>query len=477
MLSGPLSAAQNLTPLTGLVQGSLVVDYWGAGRFHLALWQAVVFVLSVIAIPFQAAKMRFALILLAGLTVVALALQLTVARAFWETLPLVRFIQFPWRLLGLVSFCVAMLTGSIFLLRPLRGTPGTILAVALLLLIVLAGLLRLRPDLSPIWSKVRNEQINQLDLFERGRVGFALFTDYTPKDLQIPSANLAQPRSPDMPRSEPLAGKPQVQVLSEGPTHLQVQVQGDASVPLRLHRIFFPGWRASIDGERLPVGSSGPLGLITAEVPPGTHQVEFRFGNTPVRWIALAISLVSLAILAWIVLRSRQRRAILLAVGAISVVLLLLLWQHQGRGEPDRQPTTSAANFADEVSLLGYNLPTTPWKPGETIPIRLYWFAQKSPAADYSVFLHLALVDDSGKVAQSDSPPISGYSPMTQWEPGEIVVDQQHLQLDETVPPGRYRLLMGLYRPDAMQNLAVLQATEVLPGDRVVLAEIEVSDE
>ena len=85
--------------------------------------------------------------------------------------------------------------------------------------------------------------------------------------------------------------------------------------------------------------------------------------------------------------------------------------------------------------------------------------------------------DDSGKVAQSDSPPISGYSPMTQWEPGEIVVDQQHLQLDETVPPGRYRLLMGLYRPDAMQNLAVLQATEVLPGDRVVLAEIEVTDE
>jgi hypothetical protein len=66
---------------------------------------------------------------------------------------------------------------------------------------------------------------------------------------------------------------------------------------------------------------------------------------------------------------------------------------------------------------------------------------------------------------------------MTQWEPGEIVVDEQQLQLDKTVPPGQYRLLMGLYRPDVVQNLAVMQATEVLPGDRVVLAEIEVSDE
>ena len=124
MLNGPLSAAQNLVPLTDLVQGSLAVDYWGGGRFHLPLWQAVVFVLSVIAIPFQAVRMRFALILLAGLAVIALAMQLTVAQGFWETLPLVRFIQFPWRLLGLVSFCSAMLTGSIFLTAPAQRHSG-----------------------------------------------------------------------------------------------------------------------------------------------------------------------------------------------------------------------------------------------------------------------------------------------------------------------------------------------------------------
>ncbi len=248
-------------------------------------------------------------------------------------------------------------------------------------------------------------------------------------------------------------------------------------MPLRLHRIYFPGWRAYVDGERLAVGPSGSLGLVTAEIPPGTHQVDFRFGNTPVRWFALTISLVSLAILAWIVLRSRQRRIILLAAGIATIVLFLLLWLHQGRGEPNRLPTTYTADFEDGVSLLGDYLPATSWKPGETIPIRLYWFTQKSPAADYSIFLHLAPMDDSGKVAQSDSPPIYGFSPTTQWEPGEIVIDQQRLQLDETVPPGRYRLLMGLYRPDMMQNLAVLQATEVLPGDRLVLAEIEITDE
>ena len=266
-------------------------------------------------------------------------------------------------------------------------------------------------------------------------------------------------------------------MLSEGPTHLRVAGSERCFRAAALAPDLFPGLARLYRRQAFTGWPSGSLGLVTAEIPPGTHQVEFRFGNTPLRWGAVAISLVSLAVLAWIVLRSRQRRAILLAFGTTTVVLLLLLWQHQGRGEPIRQPVTYSADFEGEVSLLGYHLPATSWKPGETIPVRLYWLAQKSPATDYSVFLHLALMDDSGKVAQSDSPPIYGYGPTTQWEPGEIVIDQQRIYLDETVPPGRYRLLMGLYRPDMMQNLAALQATEVLPGDRLVLAEIEVTDE
>ena len=477
MLSGPLSAANNLAPLHDLVQRSLAVDYWGSQRFHLALWQACVLLVSMIAIPFQTARTRFILILYTGLAVIALVLQLTLARAFWETVPLVRFIQFPWRLLGLISFCTAMLAGSVFLLRPLRGAAGTVLAASLLLSIGVAGLLRLTPDLSPIWSTLRNEQINEQDLFERGRAGFALFSDYAPKDLQASSSSLSLPRSPDLPRSAPLPAGLQVQVISEESTHVHIRTQSDAPAPIRLHRIYFPGWRATVDGRRVPVNPSGPLGLVTAEIPAGVHDVEFHFGNTPLRWIGLAISLASLVVLAWIVLRSRHRTAILLGVGGALAVLALLFWLHPGRGEPDRQPVPAIADFEDQLSLLAYDLPSTEWKAGSTVPIKLYWLARQAPSADYAVFLHLAQLDDSGKVAQSDSQPIYGYSPTTQWEPGEIVADRQALELDEAIPPGRYRLLMGVYRPDVMQNLAVRGTDDVLPGDRLVLAEIEVTDD
>jgi hypothetical protein len=86
-------------------------------------------------------------------------------------------------------------------------------------------------------------------------------------------------------------------------------------------------------------------------------------------------------------------------------------------------------------------------------------------------------LDDSGKVAQADSEPILGFNPMTTWEPGMVIVDEHRLSLEATIKPGRYQVVVGLYHPETVQNLAVSGATTVLPGDRVVLAEVEIRDE
>jgi hypothetical protein len=86
-------------------------------------------------------------------------------------------------------------------------------------------------------------------------------------------------------------------------------------------------------------------------------------------------------------------------------------------------------------------------------------------------------LDDSGKVAQADSEPILGFNPMTTWEPGMVVVDEHRLVLEPAVKAGRYHLVIGVYHPETVQNLAVSGATTVLPGDRVVLAEVEIRDE
>jgi hypothetical protein len=150
--------------------------------------------------------------------------------------------------------------------------------------------------------------------------------------------------------------------------------------------------------------------------------------------------------------------------------------------QTSRRPISTPANFQDQIHLLGYQLPEQSWHPGDDLPLRLYWLAQRTPTADYKVFVHLIKPDDSLRIAQSDSFPVLGFSPTTRWEPGEIIVDEHPIHLDENVAPGNYWLLIGMYHPDTVQNLPVRgaessgagDAAKVLPGDRVVLTQIEV---
>jgi hypothetical protein len=92
------------------------------------------------------------------------------------------------------------------------------------------------------------------------------------------------------------------------------------------------------------------------------------------------------------------------------------------------------------------------------------------------VFLHLVTPDDATRVAQNDEAPLLDSRPTGRWLPGEVVVDRQQLSLPEDAPPGKYRLLAGMYRPEDVRNLTVNSAPAVMPGDRLDLGEIEIRD-
>ena len=283
---------------------------------------------------------------------------------------------------------------------------------------------------------------------------------------------------------------PAITVTGDQPFRLRLQVQSKQPFTLRIHRFFFPGWQVYVAGKPVPTGPSGDAGLVAADLPSGEYPVVVQFGGTLVRSLADIITLISL--LAWIAfgISIRPARPILVGMGVIVALAAALMVTRHGTAEflalggagASHRPVSAAANFQDEIHLLGYRIPEQAWRPGDDLPVRLYWLAQRTPADDYKVFLHLIKPDDSVRVAQSDSFPVLGYSPTTRWEPGEIIVDEHKIHLDENVAPGKYLLLAGMYHPETMQNLpvrgaespGVSGAVEVLPGDRVVLTEIEV---
>jgi len=114
-----------------------------------------------------------------------------------------------------------------------------------------------------------------------------------------------------------------------------------------------------------------------------------------------------------------------------------------------------AVDLADGVTLRGYDLSATEVAPGEVITLTLYWEARESPSADYQVFVHL-LGDGPEPLAQGDGPPLLGDYPTTMWAPGEVVADSHPVTLPADLPPGRYRLLVGMYDLATMARLARL---------------------
>jgi len=118
-------------------------------------------------------------------------------------------------------------------------------------------------------------------------------------------------------------------------------------------------------------------------------------------------------------------------------------------------PHPLRVDLADGVSLAGYDLSSAVAAPGDVITLTLYWEARETPSADYQVFVHL-VGDGPEPLAQGDGPPLLGDYPTTMWAPGEIIADPHPVALPTDLPPGRYRLLVGMYDLKTLARLARL---------------------
>ncbi len=122
----------------------------------------------------------------------------------------------------------------------------------------------------------------------------------------------------------------------------------------------------------------------------------------------------------------------------------------------------------DQIRLLGYTLSPLP-DPPTFMPVRLYWQSEQGVNKDYTVFVQL--LDAAGQLVTSwDSQPLAGNYPTSFWRPGEIIVDEIELPLPESLAPGDYRLVTGMYDFATGQRLPTFGANDrPLPDNLIVL--------
>lgn len=107
----------------------------------------------------------------------------------------------------------------------------------------------------------------------------------------------------------------------------------------------------------------------------------------------------------------------------------------------------------------------------EHLTFSLAWQTEQWLHQDYTVFAQL-LDQDGQLVTGMDRPPLDGAYPTSTWLPGQMIIDRRSIPL-AGVPPGDYRLVVGLYDPASQHRLAttagpdyVLLATVNSDGSR-----------
>jgi 4-amino-4-deoxy-L-arabinose transferase-like glycosyltransferase len=131
------------------------------------------------------------------------------------------------------------------------------------------------------------------------------------------------------------------------------------------------------------------------------------------------------------------------------------------------------------IGLLGYDLAGDQLRAGETIELGLYWRTTTPVAERYKVFTHLVgdqVNPASGSIlwGQHDAEPDNFMQPTTTWIPGEIIVDQHSIPIDPDAPPGRYRILVGLYDGLSGVRLDVYDEDGTPLGDHVTIGEVTI---
>ena len=446
--------------------------------------------------------------------------------AVWDRLPLLEYVQFPFRFLGIASLAAAFLTGaaihllssrftfhaSLFTFHVSRFAKRPSLIVGGVLVVEVLIIAFSLPWLYPRYCyTTEGLSIANLAQLERGLgvIGATSAGEYLPiwvKEVPSESGLEAMYRAgAPIERLEP-SSLPEGAVIKSaeyGLTSADILIESPQPFRAVFNTFYFPGWRAYVDGKKVPIVPTEPYGLISFEVPAGESDIKVRFQDTPLRLAAKALSTLSaLIVLALIIygleigrsagegrnteyaIRNTQR----VFQGALAVVLLLTKmvyidrhdnWFRRGgfdgaRVEGVQMPLE--VNFGGEMALLGYDLHPATVEAGETLRLDLYWKAQRRLDTEYSAYARLQDAE-SNLWSPKDSRRPGGYRDYpatTIWPLDEYARDSHQILVLPGAPPGEYDLVVGVFSKDTLEELDVLDERGIAVGTSLAVGKLTV---
>lgn len=408
---------------------------------------------------------------------------LSASTPLWQLIRPLELVQFPWRMLGPAALCAAILVGisvqaleeRIAAARPSFG----LLPFSFFLLALFAGNLAWwYPRYCPSQA---TGSVADLLAFEAAThtIGTTAKGEYLPRTVEyLPvdeSLKLALQMGEEPSRLIITAGQAEItSPVPRDPLNATFQVRAETETSLVYRQFYYPGWAITINDQPRAIQVTTGEGLMKFSVPPGSHTVRVVFGLTPLRAVANAASLFTLAALlslGGLTVRFNPAQPAphasnfgLWEVGLVAALLVLklafidrypnLLRQSAFDGETVTAAAISfQANFAGGVRLHGYGLSTRRLASGEALDVTAYASIWEASLRRYWPNF---VIEDAQGLRWDDQ---QTYPPRWHREPPHTPfwpVDQyaqwaRHLTLLPGAPPGDYQLWGEVFNLDSLQ--------------------------
>ena len=247
-----------------------------------------------------------------------------VSRVFWIYVPLLKFVQFPWRFLMIATFAVSALTAFSFAVvtkysgkRGFFAFAATLLASSLFLYLPYAKAKFLFLDAASLsYTEIEPGEILQaandpglvsLEAFmSEGNVRNAGITGMASDDF-LP---VAVKRKPVKPAEKPLRlmeGSATISDVRWKFNECGAVIDAATDVAVVYESFYFPGWKAKVNGEPHPVEILEGEGTILLRLPPGKHDVKIYYGNAPIHTIGDIITILGMIAAAALIFLPRRR--------------------------------------------------------------------------------------------------------------------------------------------------------------------------
>jgi hypothetical protein len=214
----------------------------------------------------------------------SLFLTLSVSLPIWERCDFLRMIQFPWRWLMINIFSSSLIAGALVKSKKIF--------IVILFLIALWVV-------SSNWRYAVPQSF-----FDKGETFYTTNeATTTVKGEYMPIWVKKVPKERFKEKVEVISGAAEIPAPRFNSRKIWFDIGAKEETEVQVNTIYFPGWQVKIDGQPGKINYQNEQGVMRITVPAGNHQVEFSFGETPVRLLADLVSLASLGVVIWLIIK------------------------------------------------------------------------------------------------------------------------------------------------------------------------------